>query len=413
MGDRTLERVVEMPPKATAYEDIFGGGDDSDLSDVEEERAVQQPKAGAGGEGDGEGAGETSEAEGQGAADDDDDDDDEPPEPAEPEEDDEEDADDRDYTQTTIERDADGLPKFKKDPTKKRSTTEGEERPKKRPKKKQREAEDRDGDVESAPYDPIADRNARLDAILAPKKKKAPRKRKAGEDIDLDELADEEVYRLRQLMASAVDHDKEAHDDGRPAIEKLKLLPEVVAILQKPHLEQTILEADVLTQMRRWLEPVGKSMPALNIQRALLEALTKLDIETSQLKAADLGKVVLFYSKHPKLDPSIKRVADQLVMAWMRPIVRRSAQARDRAIARAEAAAPARRARPSQPAAGSQKPAESQIGKRHAAIPQPINAAYQIAPISNVSQIQVQKSNLRFKSIRSRLEASKAEHKKL
>lgn len=54
-------------------------------------------------------------------------------------------------------------------------------------------------------------------------------------------------------------------------------------------------------------------MPALGIQRALLEALTKMDIETSQLKASELGKIVLFYTKHPKLDPAIKRMADQLV----------------------------------------------------------------------------------------------------
>ena len=38
-----------------------------------------------------------------------------------------------------------------------------------------------------------------------------------------------------------------------------------------------------------------------------------MDIETSQLKASELGKVVLFYTKHTKLDPSIKRAADQLV----------------------------------------------------------------------------------------------------
>jgi len=46
-------------------------------------------------------------------------------------------------------------------------------------------------------------------------------------------MADEEVYRLRQSMDMAAENDKEAVQDGRPAIEKLKLLPEVVAVLQK------------------------------------------------------------------------------------------------------------------------------------------------------------------------------------
>lgn len=154
-------------------------------------------------------------------------------------------------------------------------------------------------------------------------------------------------------MDQAALSDREAVQDGRPAIEKLKLLPEVVAVLQKsvrgpvtvsqiltvlsrPHLEATILEADILTQMKNWLEPIGKAMPALNIQRALLEALGKvsevkqmqahhanttlrriqLDIETSQLKASELGKVVLFYTKNPKLDSQIRRLADQLVSKY-------------------------------------------------------------------------------------------------
>lgn len=90
------------------------------MSDVEDEHAA---KAGI----EAAGAGATSEAEGEGEGGDNDDDDDEPPEPPEPEDEDD-DIDDKDYTQ--IERDADGLPKFKKDPTKKRSTSEGEERPK-------------------------------------------------------------------------------------------------------------------------------------------------------------------------------------------------------------------------------------------------------------------------------------------
>lgn len=83
----------------------------------------------------------------------------------------------------------------------------------------------------------------------------------------------------------------------------------------------------------------------------------------------------------------------------MRPIVRRSAQARDRAIARAEAAAPVRRSRPLQATVGGSQRPETQIAKRHAAIPQPISVAYEIAPISNVSGVVgPQKGNLRFKS---------------
>lgn len=39
----------------------------------------------------------------------------------------------------------------------------------------------------------------------------------------------------------------------------------------------------------------------------------QMDIETSQLKASELGKVVYFYGIHPKVEPGVKRQADQLV----------------------------------------------------------------------------------------------------
>lgn len=46
-------------------------------------------------------------------------------------------------------------------------------------------------------------------------------------------MADEEVYRLRQAMDAAVEADKLAIEEQRPAIEKLKMLNEVIAVLQK------------------------------------------------------------------------------------------------------------------------------------------------------------------------------------
>lgn len=46
-------------------------------------------------------------------------------------------------------------------------------------------------------------------------------------------MADEEVYRLRQAMDGAVEADKLAIEEQRPAIEKLKMLNEVIAVLQK------------------------------------------------------------------------------------------------------------------------------------------------------------------------------------
>lgn len=98
-----------------------------------------------------------------------------------------------------------------------------------------------EGEVDQEEEDPYANmteaeiRRARtdrmIDEALRAGKKKAPRKR-AGED-DLDLLADEEVAALRREMVTAADDDEEANRLKKPATNKLKLLPKVVATLQK------------------------------------------------------------------------------------------------------------------------------------------------------------------------------------
>lgn len=41
-----------------------------------------------------------------------------------------------------------------------------------------------------------------------------------------------------------------------------------------------------------------------------------MEIETSQLKASELGKIVYAYARHKKIEPGVKRLADQLVSTY-------------------------------------------------------------------------------------------------
>lgn len=89
----------------------------------------------------------------------------------------------------------------------------------------------------------------------------------------------------------------------------------------------------MLEGVRRWLEPLpDRSLPALNIQTFLFEQLTKMYIDTNSLKESGLGRVVLFYTKCKRVTTPIVRLANELVSAWTRPIVKRSSSYRDRMI---------------------------------------------------------------------------------
>jgi len=85
---------------------------------------------------------------------------------------------------------------------------------------------------------------------------------------------------------------------------------------------------------------------------------------------------------------------------------------RDRQVQRAEAGA----ARPAARLRGilaAQKD-KTEIGRRHAAIPQAITTAYTVAPISSIQQINDGgRGGTRFKGMKARLDASRQESKRL
>jgi len=154
----------------------------------------------------------------------------------------------------------------------------------------------------------------------------------------LDRFADEEVARLREAMLSAAAEDDHANKDKLPATAKLRLLPQVMEVLRKASLAQSIVDNNLLEGVKRWLEPLpDRSLPALNIQREFFPILRKMEfIDSSVLKESGLGRVVLFYTKCKRVTPDIARHADHLVSTWSRPIIKRSASYRDRIVPTAQ-----------------------------------------------------------------------------
>ncbi|KAJ7475959.1 transcription factor iws1 [Mycena latifolia] len=176
-----------------------------------------------------------------------------------------------------------------------------------------------------------------LEAILKPKKSSRSKKRKGNEEV-LDSFADDEVARLRETMNNAADEDIKANDAKLPAIAKLKLLPEAMETLRKSSLAQSMIDNNLLEAVKRWLEPLpDRSLPSLNIQREFFPLIKKMEfIDSAVLKESGLGRVVLFYTKCKRVTPEIKRTAHELVSAWSRPIIKRSASYRDKVIPTAQ-----------------------------------------------------------------------------
>lgn len=76
--------------------------------------------------------------------------------------------------------------------------------------------------------------------------------------------------------------------------------------------------------IRAWLEPMpNRTLPSPNIRKALLESLRNLPIETVHLRESGLGKIVNFFSQRPGELEDIRRLSNELIATWSRPILAR------------------------------------------------------------------------------------------
>ena len=140
-------------------------------------------------------------------------------------------------------------------------------------------------------------------------------------------MADAEIEDMRKRMTHAAQMDAISRQEGKPAMHKLKLLPEVLQLLNRNQYTNSLVDPEInlLEAVRFFLEPLDDgSMPAYNIQRDLLTALTRLPIQKDALIASGVGKVVVFYTKSKRTENNIKKMAEKLLAEWTRPILQRS-----------------------------------------------------------------------------------------
>lgn len=154
---------------------------------------------------------------------------------------------------------------------------------------------------------------------------KKPTKRRKKNEVDLEAMQDEAIGSLKNAMKDAAYDDIECVNAHKPATHKLRLLPKVKETLLKSALYDSILDNNMLEAVRIWLEPLPDgSLPSYEIQRTLINELTKLPIKTIHLRESGLGKVMVFYQRSPIVDPILKRTAEKLISDWTRPIMGRS-----------------------------------------------------------------------------------------
>ncbi|KAH0538388.1 hypothetical protein FGG08_005037 [Glutinoglossum americanum] len=226
-------------------------------------------------------------------------------------------------------------------------------------------------------------RKRALDRAMDEALKNPNKRRRKKDEVDLERAADEEIEDVKRRMVDAAQNDGKAREAGKPAMFKLKMLPEVVALLNRNTIQHTILDPELnfLEAVKFFLEPLSDgSLPAYNIQSELFAALAKLPINTESLLASGIGKVALFYTKSKRPEISIKRQAERLMGEWSRPILKRSDDYRERKFVETEYDPTNLPLRPSRPT-GSQAAADRE--------------AVLAPPVRNPNRARIQEAGLR------------------
>jgi hypothetical protein len=131
-------------------------------------------------------------------------------------------------------------------------------------------------------------------------------------------------------MNRAYTSDQRAKRDGRPALNKIKMLKEVVSVLSKSGMRERFLQNQVCAVVVSWLE-VGKDgvLPTLAIRSKMFHIMNKMtpkgkvDPEDMRryLHSSRIGSIFNFYSQHPEETKDNKILLKKILERWMNEVV--------------------------------------------------------------------------------------------
>lgn len=220
--------------------------------------------------------------------------------------------------------------------------------------------------------------------------------KKRAKEADLGE-AEGLATDFRNKMREAAERDLVSFTKQKPAVHKLRLLPLVSKQLDRSELQEVFLDHHILDGFQSWLEPLPDgSLPSYDIRLTLFQLLLKLPITTDHLRECRIGPLVVFYTKAPKETTEIKRMAQECVTKWSRPILNISDSYRDAHLEERKVDLNAIKSQQVLPkdssnaAFTSAKRTEVTLGQR-ARLPIPNATGYLVRPSNNVTDSDIQR----------------------
>ncbi len=136
-------------------------------------------------------------------------------------------------------------------------------------------------------------------------------------DVEREGLA----VKVLDIIVRASNEDDRLFSADQPAIEKLRVLPQVEKMLFVRSIQNTLLDHNVLDALNKWIEPRdSKTLSSLTVRSSVYKMLLSLPCQIDHLRRSGIGKTIIALRKNKLETIENKKMLKEIIEKWTRPI---------------------------------------------------------------------------------------------
>jgi len=137
-----------------------------------------------------------------------------------------------------------------------------------------------------------------------------------------NDQCEQRLAALINVMREAEQDDEIAHKQDKPCLYKLKSFAILQDAMSRPELRDGFVVAGGVDCLNQWITPLEDgTKPNNTIMIGVLKLLKQLPVSSVHIKTSNIGKTIAHIFKDSKNSLEIRRLAEDLISHWLRPML--------------------------------------------------------------------------------------------